>query len=932
MNRRHLSGRTVIVVTVIIALLILYYTKFDLLQQLEFKLIDAKFRLRGPVTPGDEITIINIDKRSLNEIGGWPWGRRTMARLIRFLSDGGARVIGMDVLFASPSQDPESDRELVQAIRDSGRVVLGYFFSFDPEKSNFQSREDFEKSLRNLSRFKIPLVTSISGREPQLHLLEAFGVESNIPEISSVLAGCGYYNVYLEKDGSVRRVPLFVQALDKLYPCFAVAALKEYYGAENLRVTFTGDYALDIDIGPLKIPTDGIGRIFINYYGPNGTFNTHPAWSLLAGKVPEEAIRDKIVLVGGTSIGDFEMRVTPFSAALSSVELQATCVDNMLHSRYLSESSESVALTIVCIIVFPLLVSLAVPRSGKTVPGFLTAVALIAAFLVFNFYLFAARDIQANTIYPLLAVCCTCLAVSMHTGIVQERRASLLRKTVSEMGMTISSVINIDSLLPQILDSMLRVTGATRGMLLAHVEDPEGKRNLHVRCVNNMEAQAFHSPRFSNGRKIISLVQSEKKSLVVAGKRRRKTLALTAEDEAEPPHDTLCVPLLHRKAILGIIYMETQYSRTSLWREDIKIIESLSSQAAIAIQNASMYSTIRKAEEKLKVENIYLKHEIKEKELSSCIIGNSETIQDCLRLAQKAAASDITVLIEGETGTGKELVAHAIHFSGSRKNAIFIAQNCSAFPESLLESELFGHRKGAFTGAVQDKKGLFEIADGGTIFLDEVGDMTPPLQSKLLRVLQEGTMRPVGGINEKRVDLRVISATNKDLAEEVRAGRFREDLFYRLNAFTIHVPPLRRRRNDIPILATHFIEQASKRLNKKIKGVSKEAILRLIAYDFPGNIRELENEIEQAVVMAPDGAMITTNELSDKIMGAAAARFPGGLPPDQMNLKEALAAVEKEWIIRALNKHSGNKTKSAEELGISRKGLSIMLKRLKIDV
>jgi len=233
---------------------------------------------------------------------------------------------------------------------------------------------------------------------------------------------------------------------------------------------------------------------------------------------------------------------------------------------------------------------------------------------------------------------------------------------------------------------------------------------------------------------------------------------------------------------------------------------------------------------------------------------------------------------------------------------------------------------------VQDKKGLFELADGGTIFLDEVADMSPVLQAKLLRVLQEGMIRPVGDVREKRVNLRIISATNKDLAEGVKAGRFREDLYYRLNAFTIKVPPLRDRREDIPLLVMQFVERIKDQLKKNITGITKDAMARLVAYDFPGNVRELENEIEKAVVMTTDGEAITSAVLSEKITGAAAAaEVLGERAPKDLHLKDAIAILEKEWIMKSLSKCENNKSRAARELGLSRVGLEKMMARLKME-
>jgi glutathione S-transferase len=275
-----------------------------------------------------------------------------------------------------------------------------------------------------------------------------------------------------------------------------------------------------------------------------------------------------------------------------------------------------------------------------------------------------------------------------------------------------------------------------------------------------------------------------------------------------------------------------------------------------------------------------------------------------------------TVCIEGETGTGKELIASAVHYQSSRRDKVFVAQNCAALPENLLESELFGHKRGAFTSADSDKKGLFEIADGGTLFLDEMGEMPVALQAKLLRVLQEGTIRAVGATSEKQVDVRIICATNRDLSAEVEKGRFRQDLYYRLMVFPIKLPPLRDRREDIPQLAAHFLKRYAGEYRVELPGFTQDALDALASYNWPGNIRELENEVQRLVIQAESGHWIEVTDLSSrlrKIEGTVTR-----IAPKQGTLKEMMEQVERWLIAEALRDHGGNKTKTAATLGITR--------------
>jgi len=267
-----------------------------------------------------------------------------------------------------------------------------------------------------------------------------------------------------------------------------------------------------------------------------------------------------------------------------------------------------------------------------------------------------------------------------------------------------------------------------------------------------------------------------------------------------------------------------------------------------------------------------------------------------------------------------------MHYQSRRRDKLFVAQNCAALPESLLESELFGHRRGAFTGADHDKKGLFELADGGTLFLDEVGEMSLGLQAKLLRVLQEGTVRPVGGTQEKQVDVRIICATNRDLAAEVERGRFRADLFYRLRVFPIRLPPLRERQGDIPTLAEHFLRRYTNEYRKETPGFSQAALDALASYAWPGNIRELENEVQRLVIQADAGALLDVDMLSPQIR-----RIEGILAriaPEKGTLEKMMEQVERWILAEALREHGGNKTHTAKTLGITREGLHKKLSKL----
>ncbi len=360
-----------------------------------------------------------------------------------------------------------------------------------------------------------------------------------------------------------------------------------------------------------------------------------------------------------------------------------------------------------------------------------------------------------------------------------------------------------------------------------------------------------------------------------------------------------------------------------------QILQNAAHHYALIQENKRLQEELKRANQQLTTENIVLKQQMEQHLDLGEFIGNSPSILRILKLVKKVKDTPTTVLLLGETGTGKEMLAKIIHYNSNRAKQLFVAQNCGAIPDTLLQSELFGHVKGAFTGATQDKKGLFELADKGTIFLDEIGDTSPAFQLGLLRVLQEGEIRPLGAHFTRKVDVRVIAATNRDLKAEVEKGNFREDLFYRLSVFPIVLPPLRERREDIPDLVHHFIRKYAKRIGKKIEGITTKAMNRLMANDFPGNIRELENEIERMVTLADDGSVLDETVMSPHLLNEN--NFLLKDVHSGHSLKETISKIEREMIRQALKENRGNILRSARQLGISRVGLHKMLKRHQID-
>jgi len=373
-----------------------------------------------------------------------------------------------------------------------------------------------------------------------------------------------------------------------------------------------------------------------------------------------------------------------------------------------------------------------------------------------------------------------------------------------------------------------------------------------------------------------------------------------------------------------------QYIAKPFEPDDLEqIVKNAVERYRLARENEELQQKLQLANEQLTAEKEVLQQQVEKHLDLGSLIGNSSKMLQIFKLVKKVKDTPTTVLLLGETGTGKELLAKIIHFNSNRKENMFMVQNCGAIPDTLLQSELFGHVKGSFTGAVKDKKGLFETADKGTVFLDEIGDTSPALQLGLLRVLQEGEIKPVGSDKTKKIDVRVIAATNKDLAEEVKAGRFREDLYYRLSVFPIIIPPLRERREDIPELVQYFIKKYSSRINKKLTGINAETIEILQHAGYPGNIRELENELERMVTLADDKSQIDNELLSPRFLEHS--RSAVEIFSAENDLKKAVEQLEHNMIRRALKQTGGNILRSAEKLNVSRVGLHKMLKRHQIE-
>lgn len=494
-----------------------------------------------------------------------------------------------------------------------------------------------------------------------------------------------------------------------------------------------------------------------------------------------------------------------------------------------------------------------------------------------------------------------------------------------ELSRAFSALIQLDELLPFVAEQTRNVLRAESCAIFL-LDD--SRQELYFAIVSDAISSVEHrlkDIRFPVDRGIAGWVvqhgQTELVPDVVKDKRFYKEV-----DHQSGAHtrDVLYAPLRTHTGVIGAIGMRNKQDG-SFSEEDRLFLDALAGSIAVAIENARFYQQARQSEARLQAEVATLHREIVNTQRFTEIIGSPNgPMGKVFSLMEIAIPLDLAVLLEGETGVGKEVIARAIHYNGPRKNRPFVAVNCGALPADLLESELFGHKKGSFTNAMTDKTGLFEVADGGTLFLDEIGETSPAMQVKLLRVLQEGEFRRVGETQVRRVNIRVISATNRDLMSELRTKHFRSDLYWRIAQFPISIPPLRTRREDIPLFVTRFLDRSQKKQAKSVPGVSPEALALLMQYEWPGNVRELESEIERAVALTPNGVALAPAALSDRLKAQRSLNVP--LSATGQALKQARLAFEREYIAEVLRQHQGNAVKTAKVLGLSRQMLQKKIK------
>lgn len=465
--------------------------------------------------------------------------------------------------------------------------------------------------------------------------------------------------------------------------------------------------------------------------------------------------------------------------------------------------------------------------------------------------------------------------------------------------MKISAAINLirssDELQKQLLELIFEVVPAQRGAILLVEED-----QAEFSSIYGLDRKTGPDPTLRVSRTIAQQVLSDGISILSNEVQESDTFGAAESVITSQAQSVLAVPLTLYKKTLGVIYLYTTDPIARFAEDHLQLVAAIANIAAVALQNVRHIESLESENERLR-EGISLEHSM---------VGESQRMSGLYKMISRIAATDSTVLIRGESGTGKELAARAIHLNSPRSTKPFVAVNCAALTESLLESELFGHERGAFTGAIAQKKGKLEVADGGTMFLDEIGELAPLMQAKLLRVLQEREFERVGGTRTIKIDIRLIAATNRDLEEAIKSGEFRQDLYYRLNVVSLEMPPLRERKEDIPLLANFFVEKYSRKCRQRAMKISKEARARLVAYDWPGNVRELENAIERAVVLSSTDTVLP-EDLPEALLETES---PSGSPATKYH--EVVQETKKKLILLAVEQAGGSYTEAAKLLGV----------------
>ena len=514
-------------------------------------------------------------------------------------------------------------------------------------------------------------------------------------------------------------------------------------------------------------------------------------------------------------------------------------------------------------------------------------------------------------------------------------------KALYEISTAINSSVELEEVMNRLLDVLHREMGMERGTLTLLDNETQ---ELFIKVGHSLGKEEIDRGRYLIGEGITGKVVAAGEPIAVPNVGNEPLFLNRTQSRGDLKRSNIsfiCVPIKLDQKTIGALSVDRLFKDTISLEEDVRLLTIISSMLTQLVRN---HLKRQEEKEKLEKENILLKHQLKKKFHPDNIIGESKRMEDVYASIELVSQTRATVILRGESGTGKELIANAVHYNSDRCDGPFIKVSCAALPENLLESELFGYERGAFTGATVSKPGRFELANGGTLFLDEIGDISLSTQVKLLRVLQEKEFERVGGTKTIHVDIRLIAATNKNLEAEVQTGRFREDLYYRLNVIPIFLPPLRERREDISLLANYFFEKANNENRKNIKFISEEAIQQLLEYNWPGNVREMENAMERAVILCtgdtleakhfPVMGLRTSGQslLQNSVSAGNVASSASSTSETNTNhdMVSAVEGLEKKMILEALDKTQGNQRKAAQLLGITERMLGYKVKNYQL--
>ncbi|MGH7496881.1 MAG: sigma 54-interacting transcriptional regulator [bacterium] len=800
----------------------------EVLQGFEMRVISYLTYQRGERVPHDDIVLVTVDDRSVARLG-WPMSRRYYADLIRAINDQGAKAIALDFFFTN-LRDGDMDDSLAAATQEFSNVIHAFTLEMRGEGEMEPAWSELDTLYRQYA---------IHPRNG--HFIKWFHADTAHfphPRFAQAFHTAGAATLLLDADERFQKLPLIFKYNGKIYPSLSLVALCKYLGVPpdslGFRKNFWGQHLqVNLPEERYEIPIDDRGRAYLNFYGQFERFTTYSVWELLqaledvkAGRAPRihlAGLKDKVVFIGGTEMGFGDNFVTPFSAIFPGVGIFATAVSNFLNGETLRELPWHINAVIVAILALMLngvfFLANKVNKSRVMAYAYLSFAVLL---LLFNLVAYQLLLKSWNIALPMLAINCAMILVFVSSAFYEEMwREKTLRQEVERLGTA------IDEKLDQIavLNATIDARDDEYKDLQYIIGDIEKLFEHPTHELSQLLQRPLDKMRIIKEkiRKELDNLHVEKQHLEIANKGLSEQINVLTLDRAVTPAP-------------GAAEAQAEPSPSEVQRklEEMQRVmddyEAFAQQAKVKHHFDPAYGMVTA------VVNGRLPGEAK-----------PTRMQEIFTQISRIAPYDSTVLITGETGTGKEKLALAIRQQSRRKQGPFVVVDCGSIPEHLIESELFGHVKGGFTSAITDREGAFERAHGGTIFLDEIGELKLDLQSRLLRALQERTIQRVGGNKTVEVDVRIIAATHRNLEELVRERQFREDLYYRLDVAKIYLPPLREHKEDIPHLVHYFLAQKNQE-NSRQKRITDDALMAMILYDWRGNIRELENALESGYV------------------------------------------------------------------------------------